>query len=114
MRKYNYDLIKNFTSVNSNNERLTKMFFSAVKGIQDPDDGTHISELGDLSSMNSLRWIKWKMEQNEEGRRILKEQPRITEQTVDFINLKNYDTNSLGYHYWRYMSEIILLQMKDL
>jgi ubiquinone biosynthesis protein COQ4 len=99
------DIIRNFTPINSNYERITKMFNYAVKGLREPEEGQHISNLTDLSSMRALRWIKVKMEETEEGRRILTEQPRITEETTNFKNLKNYPENTLGYSYYKYMSD---------
>jgi ubiquinone biosynthesis protein COQ4 len=99
------DLVKNFTPLNSNCERLSKMFNYAVRSLEDPENGEHISRLTDVTSMRSLRWIKVKMEETEEGRIILKEQPRITIETTNFKNLKNYPENTLGYAYYKYMSE---------
>lgn len=103
--KANYDLIKNFVPINSNFDRISTMVNCAIKGLNDPDDGSHISQLGDLSSLNTLRWIKLKMEQTEEGRRILELKPRVNETTTNFNELKDYDINSLGYNYYKYMSE---------
>jgi ubiquinone biosynthesis protein COQ4 len=80
------------------------MLKSAVSGLFDPENGTHISELGDLSSMNTLRWIKTKMENDSVGKLILKEKPRIYESSVDLIKLSRYDKNTLGYSYYQYMS----------
>jgi ubiquinone biosynthesis protein COQ4 len=99
------DLVKNFTPIKSNNDRVYKMIDSAIKGLIDPGNAEHISELGDLSSMNTLKWIKLKMEETEEGRQILKEQPRINEETIKFLELKDYKINTLGYNYFKYMSE---------
>jgi ubiquinone biosynthesis protein COQ4 len=99
------DIVKNFTPLTSNKDRLAKMLNYAVLGLKDPENGEHISRLTDLSSMRSLRWIKIKMEETEEGRLILKEQPRITEETSNFKNLKEYPHNTLGYAYYKYMNE---------
>jgi len=99
------DLIKNFTPLKSNYERVTKMFKYGVKGLTNPEDGEHISNFTDLSSMRVLKFLKVKMEETEEGRRILNEQPRITEESTNFENLKNYPENSLGYSYYKYMLE---------
>jgi ubiquinone biosynthesis protein Coq4 len=45
------------------------------------------------------------MEGTEEGRRILKEKPRVTEQSLNFSKLKDYKHGTVGYHYYKYMSD---------
>jgi ubiquinone biosynthesis protein COQ4 len=99
------DIIKNYNPIYSNSDRILKMVSVALSGIKDPEDGNHISNLTDLSSLHSLRWIKLKMEETEEGRRILKLKPRVTEQTLNFNHLKEYKENTLGHAYYKYMSE---------
>jgi ubiquinone biosynthesis protein COQ4 len=99
------DLVKNFNFIGSNQERVNKLFKYAVKAVKDPENGEHVSRLGDLTSMHTLRWIKIKMEETEEGQSILKEQPRITEETTNFQKLKEYPVNTLGYNYHKYMKE---------
>lgn len=99
------DIVKNFTPINSNYERITKMVNYAYKGLKNPEEGQHISDLTDLTSMRALRWVKLKMEETQEGRKILSEQPRITEETTNFKNLKEYPENTLGYSYYKYLSE---------
>jgi ubiquinone biosynthesis protein Coq4 len=101
--KNNIDLIKNYTKVNSNMNRFNLIIKSAVDSVKDPDNGKHISELGDLTNLNSLKQIKSRMLETEEGKQIISEMPRITEKTIDFKNLCNYDKNTLGYAYYNYM-----------
>lgn len=100
-----FDIIKNFNPIYSNSIRIQKMIEYAINGIKDPEDGNHISNLTDLSSMHSVRWIKLKMEETEEGIKILKLKPRVTEQSLNFTNLKDYKQNTLGYAYYKYMKE---------
>lgn len=103
--KKNLDLIKNFKPENRNNFiRLKMMVNSAISGIRDPETADHVSDLTDLSSMNTLRWIKVKMEASEEGQEILDLMPRIDESAIDFGNLRKFDKNTLGYKYYEYMS----------
>lgn len=99
------DILKNYSPLSSNSQRIEKMLGSAVEGLRDPENGNHFSHLTDLSSLHVLRWIKVKMEESEEGNKILQEKPRINEDTLNFSELKNYDKNSLGYHYYTYMNE---------
>jgi ubiquinone biosynthesis protein COQ4 len=102
--QYERILLKNFIPYRSNPERIKMMIKSAINGLADPENGTHISELGDLSSMNTLRWIKTKMENDEVGRLILQEKPKVNESTINFKQLETYNKNSLGYHYYTYMA----------
>jgi ubiquinone biosynthesis protein Coq4 len=98
-------LIKNFSPYNTNTERISMMVKSAYNGLIDPHNGSYISELGDLSSMNTLKWIKTKMESDETGSNILREKPVITEETIQFEKLANFPKNTLGYNYYLYMNE---------
>jgi ubiquinone biosynthesis protein COQ4 len=98
------DFVKHFNPIRSDTERIQLMLNSAFHGLRDPDDGSHISRLTDLTSMNTMRWIKMRMEESEEGRRILNDKPRVSKESVNFDNLKNFDKNSLGYLYFQYMS----------
>lgn len=102
--KNNIDLIKNYTKLNSNLNRYNLILKSAVSSVKDPEDGQHISELGDLTNLNSLKQIKTRMQETEEGKLILSQMPRVSEETMDFSNLKNYNKNTLGYAYYQYMS----------
>jgi hypothetical protein len=98
-----YDIITNFYPIKTDMERLSKMVVSSYNGLRDPDDGNHFSELTDLSSMNTLRWIKIKMENSEEGRKILNTKPRVSIETLNFDKLKVFNKNTLGYQYYKYM-----------
>lgn len=102
--KNNLDLIKNYKKLNSNLDRYNLILKSAVDSVKDPEDGQHVSELGDLTNLNSLKQIKARMLETAEGMQILTEKPRVTEDSMDFKNLSNYDKNSLGYAYYQYMS----------
>jgi ubiquinone biosynthesis protein COQ4 len=104
--KSNYEniLIQKFIPYRSNIDRLNMMMRSAINGLADPENGTHISELGDLSSMNTLRWIKTQMENDPVGRLILEEKPRVDESTINFAKLAGFQPNTLGYNYFQYMN----------
>jgi ubiquinone biosynthesis protein COQ4 len=102
--QYEKLLLINFIPYKSNSDRISMIMKAAVNSFTDPENGTHISELGDLSSMNTLRWIKTKMESDSIGKLILEEKPRVDETTINFSELQQYDKNSLGYHYYTYMS----------
>lgn len=99
------DIINNFTPLLSNAERISKMIGRGIDGIKDPNNGNHFSELTDLSSLNTLRWIKIKMEASDEGRRIISNKPRVNTQTINFQDLKYFNNNTLGYQYYDYMTK---------
>lgn len=52
-----------------------------------------------ISGDNSAKYILEKMEQSEEGSRILKDRPRILSKTVDLEKLKKYPVGTLGKAY---------------
>jgi len=103
--KKNLDLIKNFSKIGNNFNRYGLISKKAYESIKDPEDGQHISELGDLTNLKSLKAIKEKIQLTEEGKLILDKKFRVNEETLDFKNLKNYNKNSLGYKYFEYMSK---------
>jgi len=103
--KKNLDLLtKNYPKLNSNLNRYNLILKSAVDSVKDPEDAQHVSELGDLTNINSLKQIKTRMQATEEGKHILSQKPRITEESMDFSNLNSYSENSLGYAYSKFMS----------
>ena len=97
------DLILNFTKLNSNTDRILKAINISLTAFRDPERADAVSELGDLSNMNTLRWIKQIMENSEEGLNILKAKPRICKDSIKFTSLEKYEKNSLGYHYYLFM-----------
>lgn len=98
------DILQNFKPITSNVKRLQLMTSSAFKGFKDPEDAAHVSDLTDLSSMNTLRWIRLKMKETNEGSDILENKPRISLETLNYINLQKLDKESLGYRYYQYMN----------
>jgi ubiquinone biosynthesis protein COQ4 len=103
--KNNLDLIKNFSKIGNNINRYSLISKKAYESVKDPEDGQHISELGDLTNLKSLKEIKEKMLLTEEGKLILEKKFRVTEDTLDFKNLVNYNRNLLGYKYFEYMTK---------
>lgn len=100
----NVDLIKNF-KLNSNFERYTLIAKNAYESVTDPHHGEHVSELGDLTNFKSLHYLREKILESDEGRLIISEKPRISEESVNFKNLGNLDKNTLGFRYYKYMTE---------
>jgi ubiquinone biosynthesis protein COQ4 len=103
--KNNKDILKNFTPLSTNFERLTLLLNYSIDAIKDPSNGDAVSAVGDLSNMNSLQFIKDKMLSDKIGRQILEEKPRIREDQFDFDKLKSYSENTLGKNYYNFMSK---------
>jgi ubiquinone biosynthesis protein COQ4 len=99
------DLLRNFRPIRIESERMQLILNSAIHGLKDPDDGSHISRLTDLTSMNTLRWIKMRMEESDEGKKILNQKPRVNKDSLNFNDLKNLNKDTLGYLYYQYMSK---------
>ena len=99
------DLIKNYSPLHSNSERLQKLYESCVRAIKNPEDAQAVSEVNDLSSLRSLNWIKVKMESDEKGAEILLKKPRITQDTINLDALKTFDKDTLGYKYSIFISK---------
>lgn len=80
--------------------------YFGVGAIMDPTRGDLVAGFGDvLSSPSNLRKLKKRMQQTEEGRRILREKPLITEKGLDMDSLRRLPTDTLGYNYAMFMDE---------
>jgi len=97
------DLVLNYKKINSNSERVYEMFNSSITAFLNPKRADAVSELGDLSNMNTLRWIKQMMENTEAGLKILKNKPRINKESINFERLNSFNKESLGFHYYQFM-----------
>ncbi|EEB05696.1 ubiquinone biosynthesis protein Coq4 [Schizosaccharomyces japonicus yFS275] len=79
---------------------LQRMFLvagSAIMGLKAPWRGDMIAVLGDASGQPFfLRRLRDKMLANETGRRILKEQPRMTSKSLNLPHLRTLPPNTLG------------------
>lgn len=101
--KIHTDILKNMDLQNTSGSSRRKLILeSAINAFREPENGQHLSHLGDLTSYYALLRIRDKMTRSESGRRILKEQPRFTGD-LDFAALK-LKPNSLGAHYAQFMS----------
>lgn len=84
-----------------------KMLLFAISGLRSffhPEDGNNIVQLGESSAFPFLlESLKKCMLEDETGRRILREQPNITSDTLDMERLGKMDKNSLGYTYYSWL-----------
>ena len=59
------------------------MAFSAYKAFKHPEEGEHISTLGELSSYGCLLEMQERMQASPSGRKILEEKPRVRAPLVE-------------------------------
>uniref|UniRef100_A0A6B2G0S1 Ubiquinone biosynthesis protein coq4, mitochondrial (Trinotate prediction) n=1 Tax=Myxobolus squamalis TaxID=59785 RepID=A0A6B2G0S1_MYXSQ len=62
-----------------------------------------VAAFGDVTAYYAVKNIRYKMLQDETGRRILREKPRIDSSVLNFQELQKLPTNTLGYIYSDYM-----------
>lgn len=97
-RGYVQDILDRFESV-SGLQRLTGGAVSAVKALLFPNEGTHLSTFGELTSDAALAQISRRMREDPVGRIILIEQPRVRSPFVDFAHLRGLPQNTFGKQY---------------
>lgn len=98
------DLIRSFIPLKSNKDRLQLLSENILKSINDPTNGNAVGLVGDLANMNSLVYVRNKMLSSSTGKRILIDKPRIRQSSFNFDELKNYDKNTLGFAYYKFMN----------
>lgn len=85
-------------------EKVLLFIISGLKSYFHPEDGINIIQLGESSAFPFvLEALKNTMLQDETGRRILKEQPDITSETLDMDRLSKMGKNTLGRTYYNWL-----------
>ena len=72
--------------------------------LRNPERADLVSACGDLSSYEALQRIKRKMQQDEEGRAILMDKPRVTSETWNLDDLIALPKGTFGHEYAFFMS----------
>ena len=75
---------------------------SAVAGLTDPWRADMVAVNGEVTGQLALASMRDKMRATDEGRRILKDRPRINTHTVDFDALKSLPETTVGHAYAAY------------
>lgn len=83
----------------TNLQRVLLAAGSSLTAILDPYRHDMVADFGETTGYSALKWIHAKMLQNEEGREILNDRPRLNSQNIDYGRLENLGKNTLGYHY---------------
>lgn len=81
--------------------QLTAFAYQSLRAIRDPADGEAVSAVGELSSLDALEGMKHAMMADRTGRVILRQQPLITDDTLELARAQ--PTGSFGRRYAEYM-----------
>ncbi|CAR24121.1 ubiquinone biosynthesis protein COQ4 [Lachancea thermotolerans CBS 6340] len=85
-------------------ERVLLFITSGLKSYFHPEDGENIVQLGEASAFTPfLERLKNTMLSDKTGRRILREQPDITSESLDMDRLKKMAPNTLGHSYYKWL-----------
>jgi ubiquinone biosynthesis protein COQ4 len=85
-------------------QRIFLAPYFGLGAIINPDRGDFVAGLGDVTGELQARRIKDRLLATHRGRKLLREKPVITEEGLNFSNLKNFPQGSLGKEYYEYMS----------
>lgn len=80
---------------------------SAVVSLADPRRGDMIAALGETTGTSALKHVYSKMEQSEEGKRILNEKPRINSSSVDLEKLRGMKEGTVGKNYVDFLDRYV-------
>lgn len=78
---------------------------SSLSSIIDPRRHDMIAALGETTGVETLKKLYDRMYSSEEGRKILMYKPRINTKTVDFNQLKEMPQNTLGFQYYKFLTD---------
>ncbi|SCU96710.1 LAFA_0G07690g1_1 [Lachancea sp. 'fantastica'] len=85
-------------------ERVLLFVISGLKSYFHPEDGENIVQLGEASAFTFfLENLQQTMLADKTGRRILREQPDITSESLDMERLGKMPPNTLGYSYYKWL-----------
>lgn len=105
--EFTAEFLKNHIKV-TDLQRIVLSIGSSIAALTDPRRHDMIACLGETTGVTALQTIRQQMQNNEEGRKILAEKPRINTGTVNMDVLRNLPENTFGYHY------VNLLQTYDI
>lgn len=85
-------------------ERAMMFFGSAIGSLLNPENNNYIVTLGESTATEKfLNSLRTKMLHNPTGRRILRERPYITSESLEMVKLAKYPPNSFGRVYYEWM-----------
>lgn len=89
----------------SNLQKALLAVGSSLTAIADPHRHDMVADFGETTGHQALKWIHSKMLEDEEGRKVLEERPRLRSDKIDYERLRTLPDNSFGYHYSRFYSD---------
>lgn len=98
------DIITNYKHLSNESSRIEALLKNMWWALRYPHDGEYLSTYGECSSYYALLELQSKMQNDPVGAQILLEKPRIRSWCFDFEKLEHYPKNTMGYHYWKYMT----------
>lgn len=78
---------------------------SGVFAIIDPRRHDLVADFGETTGYQALEWILGEMSKDVEGRRVLRDRPRLRSDHIDYEQLKSLPTNTFGNHYSRFYTD---------
>lgn len=87
-------------------EKLLLTIISGIKSYYHPENGYNIVQLGEATALPFfLENLKSTMLSDATGRKILKERPNITSETLHLDDLAKMPKNTLGYTYYKWLKK---------
>lgn len=80
---------------------------SGVISITNPSRGDMVAVMGEVTGSQALEYVRTKMLESEEGRKILEEKPRISSVTVDLKKLQGCPEGTLGKAYINFLQKYV-------
>lgn len=99
------DIVRNYKPISSPIGRIRQLVKASVGALRDPLRADLVAECGDLSSQAALQQIQAKMVKSESGRLILREMPRVTNETWPVQKMLEMNPNTFGYQYALWMQK---------
>jgi ubiquinone biosynthesis protein COQ4 len=98
------DIIANYKHLPNETARVEALLQNMLWAFKYPHDGEYLSTYGECSSYYALVDLQKRMQNDPVGSQILREKPRIRNWCFDFDRLKDLPSNTVGNHYWKYMT----------
>lgn len=86
-------------------QRILLTAGSSVAALLNPRRHDMIACLGETTGEDALQKVLQVMKTSEEGKQILLQKPRINTRTVDLNALKAMSPDTMGYHYYKFLSD---------
>lgn len=86
-------------------QRMLLTAGSSIAALLNPRRHDMIACLGETTGEEALHKILQVMRESDEGRKILKQKPRINTKTVNLDELKHMPADTFGHHYYKFLDD---------